>query len=191
VTLAERKEERREDKGSILALPPYSAHLVMRATLYFPAMKPKIRITRRLEFDAGHRLPNHKSQCRNIHGHRYAIELTLAAEPIHEDGASDDGMVMDFGDIKQIAKERLVDVWDHAFLVWRGDKIMRDFLQMIPGHKTVVLDEVPTAENLAAAAFAILEHAYRDRFGHELTLERVRLYETPNCWADALRPPTN
>ncbi len=145
----------------------------------------KITVTRRLEFDAGHRLPNHKSQCRNVHGHRYALEITLAAEPIHEDGASDDGMVMDFGDIKAIAKAQLVDIWDHAFLVWKGDAIMRDFLAMIPQHKTVLLDEVPTAENLVAAAFRILEHAYRNRFGNELKLTRVRLYETPNCWADA------
>jgi 6-pyruvoyltetrahydropterin/6-carboxytetrahydropterin synthase len=146
-----------------------------------------ISITRRLEFDAGHRLPNHKSQCRNIHGHRYAIEISLTANVVHEEGASDDGMVMDFGDIKQIAKEKLVDLWDHAFLVWRGDKVMVDFLAAIGGHKTVVLDDVPTAENLVQAAFHILLHAYRDRYGHELTLTRVRLYETPNCWADATR----
>ncbi len=145
----------------------------------------QITVTRRLEFDAGHRLPNHKSQCRNIHGHRYALEITLTANVIHDEGASDDGMVMDFGDIKAIANEKLVHLWDHAFLVWRGDNIMRDFLAMIPDHKTVVLDDVPTAENLVSAAFGILEHAYRDRFGHELTLTQVRLYETPNCWADA------
>ena len=148
-------------------------------------MTSAISITRRLEFDAGHRLPNHKSQCRNIHGHRYALEITLGSEVIHEEGAADDGMVMDFGDIKRIANEKLVELWDHAFLVYRGDKVMVDFLAAISGHKTVVLDVVPTAENLAQVAFAILEHAYRDRFGHELTLTRVRLYETPNCWADA------
>jgi 6-pyruvoyltetrahydropterin/6-carboxytetrahydropterin synthase len=145
-----------------------------------------IAVTRRLEFDAGHRLPNHKSQCRNIHGHRYAIEITLTADLVDEEGASDNGMVMDFGDIKAIANEKLVSIWDHAFLVWKGDTIMRDFLAMIPDHKTVVLDDVPTAVNLVADAFQILEHAYRDRFGHELTLTRVRLYETPNCWADAV-----
>lgn len=149
-------------------------------------MSSIITITRRLEFDAGHRLPHHASQCRNIHGHRYALEITLTAEVIHEDGAADDGMVMDFGDIKRIACEQLVDRWDHAFLVHRGDRVMVDFLAAIPGHKTVVLDVVPTAENLAQVAFGILEHAYRDRFGHELTLARVRLYETPNCWADAV-----
>ncbi|MBL8522223.1 MAG: 6-carboxytetrahydropterin synthase QueD [Betaproteobacteria bacterium] len=149
-------------------------------------MPSTISITRRLEFDAGHRLPNHQSQCRNIHGHRYALEITLTSEVIHEEGAADDGMVMDFGDIKRIANEKLVDLWDHAFLVYRGDKVMVDFLAAISGHKTVVLDVVPTAENLVKVAFQILEHAYRDRFGHELALSQVRLYETPNCWADAI-----
>ena len=149
-------------------------------------MPATIAITRRLEFDAGHRLPNHKSQCRNIHGHRYALEITLSADVIREEGAADDGMVMDFGEIKRIASEKLVDLWDHAFLVHRSDKVMVDFLAAIPGHKTVVLEVVPTAENLAEVAFVILKDAYRDRFGHVLKLTRVRLFETPNCWADAI-----
>lgn len=146
---------------------------------------PRIAITRRLEFDAGHRLPNHASQCRNIHGHRYAIEVTLTAKVIHEDGQPDDGMVLDFSDVKRVAQERLVNHWDHAFLVYRGDTVMRDFLAALPDHKTVVLDEVPTAENLARIAYDILSHAYRNRFGEELTLTNLRLFETPNCWADA------
>lgn len=152
-------------------------------------MPSAISITRRLEFDAGHRLPNHQSQCRNIHGHRYALEITLTSEVIHEEGAADDGMVMDFGDIKSIASEMVVDRWDHAFLVYRGDTVMVDFLAAVPGHKTVVLDVVPTAENLVKVAFGILQHAYRDRYGHELQLSRLRLYETPNCWADAIAGP--
>ncbi len=148
-------------------------------------MPTAISITRRLEFDAGHRLPNHASQCRNVHGHRYAIEISLTSEVVHEKGAADEGMVMDFSDIKAIARERVVDLWDHAFLVHREDRVMLDFLSLIPGHKTVVLEKVPTAENLAQMAFSILQHAYHGRFGRELRLTRVRLYETPNCWADA------
>ena len=149
-------------------------------------MTSAITITRRLEFDAGHRLPNHQGQCRHVHGHRYAIEITLSGELINEQGAADDGMVMDFGDIKVVAMEKLVGTWDHAFLVYRDDKPMVDFLASIQEHKTVVLEVVPTAENLAKVAFAVLKDAYHDRFGHTLTLLRVRLYETPNCWADAI-----
>ncbi|HKB59988.1 MAG TPA: 6-carboxytetrahydropterin synthase QueD [Gallionellaceae bacterium] len=143
-----------------------------------------MQITRRLEFDAGHRIPNHSSQCRHLHGHRYAIEITLSGDIITIEGVSEQGMVMDFSDVKRIAKEQVVDAWDHAFLVYRGDRMVLDFLNGVPGHKTVVLDAIPTAENLALIAFNILNSAYRDTYGNHLRLERVRIYETPNNWAD-------
>lgn len=146
-----------------------------------------MRITRRLEFDAGHRIPDHASQCRHLHGHRYAIEITLSGEIIQAEGSPVHGMVMDFADVKRIANERVVQQWDHAFLAWRGDAVVLEMLAAIPDHRTVVLDCVPTAENLAAEAFRILEPAYGDVYQNQLRLERVRLYETPNCWADALR----
>lgn len=144
-------------------------------------------ITRRLEFDAGHRIPNHASQCRHLHGHRYAIEITLAGEIIQTEGAAGQGMVMDFSDVKSIANTVLVRQWDHAFLVYQGDRVVAEFLASLPDHKTVVLPVVPTAENLAAEAFRILDAAYRDTYGNQLRLQRVRLYETPNNWADAVR----
>jgi 6-pyruvoyltetrahydropterin/6-carboxytetrahydropterin synthase len=144
-------------------------------------------ITRRLEFDAGHRIPNHASQCRHIHGHRYAIEITLSGEIIRTWGAAEEGMVMDFSAVKDIANAVLVSRWDHAFLVYQGDRAVVEFLTSLPDHKTVVLPVVPTAENLAAEAFRMLDAAYLDTYGNRLRLERVRLYETPNNWADAVR----
>jgi 6-pyruvoyltetrahydropterin/6-carboxytetrahydropterin synthase len=146
-----------------------------------------MQITRRLEFDAGHRIPNHNSQCRHLHGHRYAIEITLSGEVVTTEGVSEQGMVMDFTDVKRIAKEQVVDAWDHAFIVYRNDKTVLDFLATLPGHKTVVLDVVPTAENLARVAFELLDGAYQDTYGNHLRLERVRLFETPNNWADHTR----
>src|SRR5690606_21149667 len=116
-----------------------------------------MRITRRLEFDAGHRIPNHDSQCRHLHGHRYALEITLSGDVIATDGAAQQGMVMDFSEVKALAHMHLVDSWDHAFLAWRGDKAVLDFLDTLPGHKTVLLDAPPTAEHLATIAFRILD----------------------------------
>ncbi len=145
-----------------------------------------MQITTRLEFDAGHRIPCHKSQCRNLHGHRYAIEITLSGDIIAQDNLSESGMVMDFSDVKRIARESLVDVWDHAFLVFKDDAEVLNFLNSMQNHKTVVFPTVPTAENMAAEAFHILKSQYKDTFGNHLKLERVRLYETPNNWADAL-----
>ena len=74
-----------------------------------------MHITTRLEFDAGHRIPSHKSQCKNLHGHRYAMEITLSGDIITQENTSENGMVMDFSDVKAIAKRAVVDVWDHAF----------------------------------------------------------------------------
>ena len=144
-------------------------------------------ITRRLEFDAGHRIPDHKSQCRHLHGHRYAIEITLSGNVIDKAGDAANGMVMDFSLVKQLAMEHLVEAWDHAFLAFAGDTAIVDFLTSLPEHKTVVLDRVPTAENLARIAFERLDAVYRNTYANHLRLERIRLYETPNCWADALR----
>jgi 6-pyruvoyltetrahydropterin/6-carboxytetrahydropterin synthase len=145
-----------------------------------------MQITTRLEFDAGHRIPSHNSQCRNLHGHRYAIEITLSGDIITLENASENGMVMDFSDVKAIAKRAVVNVWDHAFLVYQHDAEILDFLNSLPNHKTVVLPTVPTAENMAAEAFKILKSQYQDTYGNHLKLEKVRLYETPNNWADAL-----
>ena len=136
-------------------------------------------ITRRLEFDAGHRIPQHASQCRHLHGHRYAIEITLSGDIIRTEGAADQGMVMDFSDVKNIANAVLVNQWDHAFLVYQGDHAVVEFLASLPEHKTVVLPVVPTAENLAAEAFRILDAAYLDTYGNHLLLQRVRLIRNP------------
>lgn len=144
-----------------------------------------MQITTRLEFDAGHRIPHHKSQCKNLHGHRYAIEITLSGDIINNESASENGMVMDFSDVKTIAKTALVNVWDHAFLVYKNDHQVLDFLNTLPDHKTVIFPTVPTAENMAKEAFNILNAKYQNTFGNHLKLEQVRLYETPNNWADA------
>jgi 6-pyruvoyltetrahydropterin/6-carboxytetrahydropterin synthase len=143
-----------------------------------------LTITRKLEFDAGHRIPDHKSQCRNLHGHRYTLEITLTGEVIDVEGNSDNGMIMDFSDVKTLAKQHLVDVWDHAFLVYEKDDKVRDFLASLPDHKTVVIDCIPTVENLARVAFGILQAVFTDRYGTGLRLHKLVLHETPNCWAE-------
>lgn len=143
-----------------------------------------MQITRRLEFDAGHRIPNHRSQCRHLHGHRYVLEVTLSGDVMQQAGSPEEGMVMDFSDVKAIAKAHVVDLWDHAFLAYKHDTAVVEFLTSLPDHKTVLLDAIPTAENLAKQAFSILAPLYRDNYGNHLRLERIRIYETPNCWAD-------
>jgi 6-pyruvoyltetrahydropterin/6-carboxytetrahydropterin synthase len=143
-----------------------------------------LTITRKLEFDAGHRIPDHNSQCRNLHGHRYTLEITLTGQVVEHDGYADNGMIMDFSDVKALARENLVDLWDHAFLVYEKDVKVKEFLESLPNHKTVVLNRVPTVENLAKIAFDILRAVYQDRYSTGLSLSKIKLFETPNCWAE-------
>jgi 6-pyruvoyltetrahydropterin/6-carboxytetrahydropterin synthase len=82
-----------------------------------------------------------------------------------------------------------VDVWDHAFLVYEKDTAVKQFLETLPNHKTVVLSRIPTVENLARIAFDILKGVYQDCYGRHLRLAKVTLYETPNCWAEISDTP--
>jgi 6-pyruvoyltetrahydropterin/6-carboxytetrahydropterin synthase len=94
-------------------------------------------------------------------------------------------MVLDFKDAKELIRTTIVDPWDHAFIVYKKDLEVLNFLNQIKDHKTVILERVPTAENMALIAFQMLEAAFNDKFDGKIKPSLVRLYETPNNWADA------
>lgn len=150
----------------------------------------QVQITRRIEFDAGHRIPDHASKCKNIHGHRYVLEATVLGTVQPARGQSDDGMVVDFGDLKTLMNLEIGDKWDHAFLVASTDVVgVSASAAMGAGHKTVFLPCIPTVENLAALAFEAIDRRVRETIvGDQAALHHVRLYETPNCWADVYQP---
>jgi len=140
-----------------------------------------MQITKRIEFDAGHRVPSHKSKCRNIHGHRYIMEATVTGEIKPIRGESDDGMVIDFGDLKEAMTVMVHDVLDHAFIVYDHDTQCRAALSaMDVNHKTVIVDFIPTAENLVIWCFNEIQKGLPPT----MRLQKVRLYETPNSFAD-------
>jgi 6-pyruvoyltetrahydropterin/6-carboxytetrahydropterin synthase len=143
-----------------------------------------MEITTRMEFDSGHRIPNHKSSCKNLHGHRYAIEVTLKGDIIDKENDSDYGMVMDFKDAKELIRKTIVEPWDHAFIVFEQDLEVINFLNTLDNHKTVILKKVPTAENMALIAMQLLKDSFQKKYGEQITPVKVRLYETPNNWAD-------
>ena len=143
-----------------------------------------MEITTRMEFDAGHRIPGHKSTCKNLHGHRYALEVTIKGEVVELEQASEFGMVMDFKDAKELIKSTIVDRWDHAFIVYEKDHEVVDFLRTLKDHKTVSFPKVPTAENMALVAYEALKKVFHERYGKLIIPVKVRLYETPNNWAD-------
>ena len=137
-----------------------------------------------MEFDSGHRIPNHKSNCKNLHGHRYAIEVTLKGDIIDQENESDYGMVMDFKDAKELIRKTIIEPWDHAFIVYEKDHEVLDFLSTLSNHKTVILKKVPTAENMALISYELLTQEFKKQFDNTIRPVKVRLYETPNNWAE-------
>ena len=73
-----------------------------------------IRITKMFNFETGHALYGYDGKCRNVHGHSYKLAVTVIGKPIDEPGQVKLGMVIDFGDLKKIVKEEVVDPFDHA-----------------------------------------------------------------------------
>ncbi|MFT5129377.1 MAG: 6-pyruvoyltetrahydropterin/6-carboxytetrahydropterin synthase [Rhodothermales bacterium] len=140
-----------------------------------------ISITKVVEWDMGHRVPNHKSKCRNPHGHRYRLELTIAGEVDTTAGASSEGMVVDFGDVKSVMMTRVHDVLDHGFMYYEHDPVMSGFFATCgESFQAIPVDFIPTAENLARWCGEQLHEA----FGPGVIIENVRVFETPNSWAD-------
>lgn len=142
------------------------------------------RIRRFVETDTGHRVPNHKSKCRHMHGHRYRFEAEIEGDTVQESGVSEEGMLMDFSDVSAILMEHIHDVVDHAFVVYEGDVEARKACEaMGEGHRTVVVPFIPTAENLAKWAFEQVQPHISTIYGNQLKLVAMHVRETPKSTA--------
>ena len=142
------------------------------------------RICRWVETDTGHRVPNHKSKCRHMHGHRYRWEAELEGDVVTLGGVSEEGMLMDFTDVSAILNEYIHDVVDHAFIVYEGDKeALVALSHMGEEHRTLIVPFIPTAENLAKWAFEQVEPHISSSYGNTLQLHAFHVRETPKSWA--------
>ena len=112
-----------------------------------------ITICKKFEFEAAHNLTWHKGKCQNLHGHTYKLEVYMKAERL-----KDTGILMDFGDLKNLVKENIVDVLDHQNLNNHFDN--------------------PTAEIMVTTILKSLNQLNKKIF-------KVRLYETTNSYAEA------
>lgn len=130
-----------------------------------------VTLTTRYEWDMGHRLPSHNGKCRRLHGHRYTAEIDVTG-PLMTLGPSM-GMVVDFYVLKK-AIDAAIGHWDHRTMLHEEDPLRLD-----DEDDTGVLrvSFVPTAENIAREVMRVMRM-------QGLNITRVRVYETPNGWAE-------
>ena len=142
-----------------------------------------MKIGKIIQWDMGHRVLNHRSVCKGLHGHRYKAEICVEGELVLESEASEEGMVIDFADIKKVALKFIQEELDHAFMVWDKDEELLEFFNKSKGHKPVIVPFTPTAENVAAYIFQQLQDKFSDVFKTGLRLKSVKLWETPSSYA--------
>ena len=141
-------------------------------------------IKRFVETDTGHRVPNHKSKCKHMHGHRYRWEAVIEGDIIQTSGVSDEGMLMDFSDISTILETYIHDIVDHSFIVYENDLLGIEALEILGDeHRTLKVPFIPTAENLARWAFEQVEPHIVSKYGQTIQLVAMNVRETPKSWA--------
>lgn len=166
-------------------------------------------ICREIGIDAGHRVPLHGSKCKHPHGHRYKIEANCTG-PLF-DGTEQDGMVIDFGFLKDEMMSIIDAHCDHGQILWVDDPFVRMLVPMLDLSsaregiarvgfffltttiqvdanrsipvKLYLLPCAPTAENLARHWFERLAPRVLLRTNEQAKLSSVVVHETPNCRA--------
>lgn len=140
----------------------------------------KIRLTKEFKFEMAHALKGYDGPCKHIHGHSYELVVTVAGEPVSTPGSPKLGMVMDFGQLKEIVRKDIVSEFDHA-LVLNRDSYNEYFEHMndLFG-KLILVDYQPTSENL------LIDYAARIRtkMPEGVELISMLLRETVTSYAE-------
>ncbi|MBM1105062.1 6-carboxytetrahydropterin synthase [Aurantibacter crassamenti] len=141
----------------------------------------KIRITKEFTFETGHALYGYDGKCKNVHGHSYQLSVTVIGEPITDTSHVKLGMVIDFGDLKKIVKEEIVDPFDHATVFNKNTPHVDLAIELSNrGHKVILSDYQPTSENM------VIDFAkkIKSRLTAPIQLHSLKLRETGTAFAE-------
>ena len=140
-----------------------------------------IRITKQFNFETGHALYGYDGKCKNVHGHSYKLSVTVIGKPIKDTSNVKYGMVIDFGDLKKIVKEQIVDVFDHA-TVFNKNTLHIELAHELKsrGHDVILVDYQPTSENMVIDFSNKIKNLLPDN----IKLHSLRLQETETSFAE-------
>jgi 6-pyruvoyltetrahydropterin/6-carboxytetrahydropterin synthase len=140
-----------------------------------------IRITKQFSFESGHALHGYDGKCKNIHGHSYRLDVTVIGKPVADESNPKCGMVIDFSDLKKIAKDEIVDVFDHATVFNKNTPHLElAMLLKSKGHNVLLVDYQPTTE-MMVIDFA---EKIKKRLPNNIKLHALKLQETATSFAE-------
>lgn len=127
----------------------------------------RVLVSKEFTFDAAHHLHCYEGKCKNLHGHTYNVIFGISGF------VDETGLMMDFGDIKEIWKNEIEIHLDHRYLN-----------ETLPPMNT-------TAENMVVWIYEKMEEALKKEDRKQrydgARVEFVRLFETPTSYAEARR----
>lgn len=144
------------------------------------ANKQYIRVTKKFTFDMAHALDGYDGPCKNIHGHTYTLSVTLKGKVIENNMNPKNGMVIDFGDLKKIVKETILDTYDHALVLNENASYSKSEVISNEFEKVILAPYQPTCENLLLHFVSILNLLFKD----DIKLVSVKLEETQSSFAE-------
>lgn len=140
-----------------------------------------IRVTKEFTFDMAHALFNYDGPCKNIHGHTYRLQVTVSGYANQDPQNVKCGMLIDFGQLKKIVAEQVIDKYDHALVLNEAVPASLRASCYAISEKVHFVSFQPTCENmLISIRFTLLPILEKMGF----TLQTVRLYETSTSWAE-------
>ena len=141
----------------------------------------KIRITKQFSFETGHALYGYDGKCKNVHGHSYRLDVTVIGTPISDNNNVKFGMVIDFGDLKKIVKDEIVDVFDHATVFNKNTPHVELAKELENrGHNVLLVNYQPTSE-MMVIYFA---EKIKKRLPSTIKLHSLKLQETATSFAE-------
>jgi len=141
----------------------------------------KIRITKQFSFEAGHALFGYDGKCKNLHGHSYHLYVTVIGQPISDTSNVKYGMVIDFGDLKKIVNEEIVDIFDHSMIFNKNTPHLELAKELINReHHILLVDYQPTTEMM------VIDFAkkIKQRLPKNIKLHSLKLQETATSFAE-------
>ena len=139
----------------------------------------RVRITKEFDFEAAHALDGYVGKCQDIHGHNYHLTLTFLGEPVRDKSLSNNGMVVDFGDIKDFLNKEIKPLFDHR-LILRNDS---RFIGLEKKNKRIrYVDYQPTTENMLLEIVEIVSNSFEIKTNVFLCSAFLR--ETPSSYAE-------
>src|SRR5690606_7392902 len=141
----------------------------------------KIRIIKHISFETGHALYDYDVKCRNVHGHRYKLFVTVIGSSNEDKNNVKYGMVIDFTDFKKIVKEEEVYEFDHA-TVFNKNTPHIELAQELKdrGHHVILVDYQPTSEKMVID----FVQKIKSRLPQNIELFSLRLQETDSSFAE-------